>query len=179
MSRRAKSKTQLLDRPWLIQTGVVYPEPEPDCTFIKSVSWNYMGSSEFEFGALPKSAKEMCKRMGDYAIVDDESLKNRLGHTLHIYLPMSVGDNNSHDTLAEYLTYLVDLKDMNLLTKERHEFDMAFKEELCGLSDLHLSHMVWWDIDNHIVFSYDGEFMKQIRTLLKRSEKALKESGNW
>jgi hypothetical protein len=56
--------SQTLRKPYLIQRANIVKPLSPKnqagkVTLSKSVSFDYMGSSEFEFGALPKSLKRL------------------------------------------------------------------------------------------------------------------------
>lgn len=126
-----------------------------------AVSFEYMGSAEFEFGAVPAAFREFranhdkvkVSKVGE--IVDDQ------GRTLRVYHYLSDED------FAIYVGHLKDLRKDKLRTKEVTYFGpcVHYKPK----TDF------WWDIVNNVIWSFDKEFMKRLDSHMQESFKILKD----
>jgi hypothetical protein len=148
--------------PYLIQRGTIN-WPLVHDRLSKAVSFDYMGSAEFEFGALPESLREMQKRIDSVSltveprIMDGESTLR----VLHTFTP---------DEYEEYLGYLLKLREGHIQTKE----DPRFQKDH-SLRSKRLCCDFWWDIDNHVMWSFDKNFMKRLPDVLVASWKYMNE----
>lgn len=133
-------------QPWLIQTGKLKNtqgilNPSVD----DSIQFEYMGSAEFEFGALPKSLKRICKNLDSY-IISKLSTKAFNGCSfMLIHNPSRV----SLEDVQEFVDNQIGKNPARL--KERSEI----KEAVTGKGSfgdrrLEAREMkdIWWDIDN-------------------------------
>lgn len=129
--------------------------------FSEAVSLDYMGSAEFEFGALPKSLRAMSEH----------------GCTLYTVPAITEGDVSlkvlctfDDAGLAEYTKYLQRMRNEKLgrlNTKESVQFDPAHRRY--SNTDL------WWDIDNNVMWSFDKAFMNSLHVNLAASLKYMNE----
>lgn len=117
----------------------------------KAVNLDYMGAAEFEFGALPKSF------MAIEARVDAATLRIVPEIRQH-ESPLRVFSTMSDDEWSEYLSELLKLRAGALRTKENARFTESEVDNTpsYGHADF------WWDIGNHVMFSFDKVFMKRI-----------------
>jgi len=152
---------------WLIQTGKFRNIQKDDITGLDSlISWNYMGSAEFEFGALPESLHRIVAQYKQYEFVEIKGIKNKNNDTLRLYC--KIEDKASAILAAKHLS----------------KNDYGYKE-FCGLhsyltrngNNEFVTGNFWWDIENDffIVFGDDKQNMTEI-ALNKLKEKWLKEN---
>ena len=139
---------------YLIQKGNVKNSETDDSGIDSHVSWTYMGSSEFEWGALPTSLRSMKRST---MITDTITIK---GKEIFVFLPDNV-------EISELQTNLEKLSDDDLRLQEYNSFHRYFGDE--ELSDR--IEDVWWDIGNNIMFSFNEEFMKKLPTYIENSMK--------
>jgi len=125
--------------PYLIQRGeIVDREYKEGIDSI--ISFDYMGSSEFEWGALPESLKRIRAKIDTYD-----------------YLSMYVGDKiitvfcnfkgKVSATVQEIATYLRKLANDDFRLKELS----YFPEYIKGIDEFKPINF-WWDIDNDIMW---------------------------
>ena len=115
----------------------------------KSIDCDYMGSAEFEFGAIPKAYRAIRDDFLNYrqskieAIMENDAVL-RLFH------------NFNDEDLAKYTKYLLQMRgdQYALQTKENVGFDPN--------SYYYKRTDFWWDIENHVMWSFDKEFMKRL-----------------
>jgi hypothetical protein len=156
--------SQTLRKPYLIQRANIVKPLSPKnqagkVTLSKSVSFDYMGSSEFEFGALPKSLKRL------HAAYKEKGLKTRLLNNI------TEGDSQlrvvsalSNEEFETYAEYLVELRYKNPRLKESSYFGHDHTKEY-----RYLSADFWWDIENDVMFSFNKEYMNRLQLHLSAS----------
>lgn len=120
------------------------------------VDCDYMGSSEFEWGALPKSLKEIREDIQDYVyqeiMVNDKKItlfaNKKYADWIHRRVLPQLAAGNMR--LKEFSGF-----DMQFMTGER--YDRARKR-----------YNFWWDIDNHYMFWVENnpEFTKRFKKLI-------------
>lgn len=143
-------------QPWLIQRAqTLSPLADPaQATLSKSLQLDYMGSAEFEFGALPSSLRafranwDNCKQRLVKGITEVDS-------------PLRVFSFLSDEDFPEYEGYL------NLLRKDKIRL-----KEVSGFSpDYYLNEKTnfWWDLDNNVMFSFKKDYMKKLPQYLQNS----------
>ena len=151
-------------QPYLIQRATInHPLAAHETKLSDSVNFDYMGSAEFEFGALPKSLRRLQEMKGALTqrkvdrIVDGE-------RSLRIVSALTDAE------FEEYVGYLVQLrtgKPTSIRTKEMTYFDIAlmsrFAERRNPATDF------WWDIQNNVMFSFDKLFMNRLVAHLEAS----------
>lgn len=120
----------------------------------KILSFDYMGSAEFEFGALGKSLKEIRKHIDDYEFFDVTFGDKRVD----VFAPKA-----NKEVVIEYLKGLVSDK------YHLKEF-IGFRDWIqnMGRVDKFFNENCWWDIENHYFFwKMDSHFLSQFRKLIK------------
>jgi len=127
---------------WLIQRGTVqYREGSKGIDSL--VRFDYMGSAEFEWGALPKSLKRIREELNDYTYLDIP-IKERV---------VTVFCKNSQK--SEMKQYLTDLAERKFRLKEF----AAFNEFVNDSGYFKDRFNFWWDIENDLMFwKKDNEF---------------------
>ncbi len=99
------------------------------------IRFDYMGSAEFEFGALPESLKIIRDNIGDY-VYQEISLKNKIITVFY--------NKKFKNDIVEFLTKLSENK---FTLKEWPDFDSYIYDK----KD-YLNTNFWWDIENHLMF---------------------------
>ena len=122
----------------------------------KILSYAYMGSAEFEFGALGESLNRIRPQLEDY-MYSRFTLNEKSISVFHHkgFMP------------DELLTYLTDLSQGNLgRLKEYSDFDnYIYPDEKYGYRG---NTDFWWDICNDIMFwKQDNIFEKNFKELIK------------
>lgn len=117
----------------------------------KILSFHYMGGSEFEFGALPKSLKNIRADIENYKY--SEHLLGGKKFTLF-------SNNEIRDDFDEWL---VMLKENKIRLKESSFFDYAFSEDSSSFLDTDF----WWSLDDDFMFwvsneKFESDFKKLI-----------------
>ena len=119
---------------------------------------NYMGSAEYEFGALPKSFKRIIKQLNTYTTTK-LNLKDFKDRSLRLYHPEGFNTD-------EYLKYLNGIIDHSVMLKE----NIKLKTIVTGINeynpqrpiDWEYESDIFWDIENDVWFTFDKIKMKQI-----------------
>ena len=124
----------------LIQRGEVMtpPLPESPTKLSEFVRLDYMGAAEFEWGALPKSNKEMASHLSEYE-VHNSGLRHFDGRMLYILCkPEQKGD------VAAFLYKEYSGERNRSLHEPAHIY-----ESLVRSTHYQTKTSFWWDIDNH------------------------------
>lgn len=116
------------------------------------VKLDYMGSAEFEFGALPASLCEITSKLEKYQLFSTP-IKNADGETLFAFcLP------ENEQELQGILLVLRDPRQRQFYLKEQPRLDRSIstlrKDKAYGYIDL------WWDIGNHWMVGFGKNRMK-------------------
>ena len=146
--------------PYLIQRAEIQtPLAEPNTRLSQAVSFEYMGSAEFEFGALPNSFRAIEALAADWKcrlvpeITED-------GSPLRVYSAFTA------EEFDEYVAFLKRLRDPNgrCYLKEASHFDEGHRQRW-----KYSRTNFWWDIDNHAMFSFHKEFMNRLLSYVAAS----------
>ena len=157
----------MIKNAWLIQTGEIQ-KPYNNYKGKKlseAVDLEYRGSSEFEFGALPKSLRALQankdKIQFDKVEFENEVYKGHdLSGTVRILHTFGKEEFNLY-----ILNSLFPMFRDKLQLKERSEFGYSSVRYDGRLSKVDF----WWDIENHVMWSFDKMFMKRILDHLEAS----------
>lgn len=114
------------------------------------LSFDYMGSSEFEWGALPKSLGKIRDSIDDYTYLD-VPIKDKI---------VTVFCKNSQK--SEVKQYLTELAENKWNLKEFSDFDHYINPKFMeSRTDF------WWDISNHLMFwRKNNEFESKFKTII-------------
>lgn len=107
------------------------------------INLDYMGSSEFEWGAIPKSLGNIRSRINEYTYLD-VPLDNKV-------ISVFCKDNQK----SEVKTYLKELSENKVQLKEHSDFNTYInpsKYEINWQDKRGHKTDFWWDIDNDIMF---------------------------
>lgn len=152
---------------WLVQrAGIPTPLAPADSTLTKSLELEYMGSTEFEFGALPKSLRRLrsAHEQGNMVV--------RLVHDIRQgESPLRVLSAFDDTAFADYTKELHRLRYNNPITKENTYFQFDLQKRYPGFSP---TAEFWWDISNDAMWSFDKRYMNRLVSYLENSFKALK-----
>lgn len=108
------------------------------------LSFDYMGSAEFEFGAIGKTWS-FIKENGAHYSHRVHRMEN--GHRLYFYMP-------THWDEKEVIAFMKECTERRFNTKERTDFDYAFKDYITGTTNVWLN-VNWgdrglpWFVSNH------------------------------
>ena len=150
--------------PYLVQRGEIRRPVAKNCRFSEAVELDYMGSAEFEFGALPKSLRELQTRVVDIKLtVDNRITENESSlRVLHTFSP---------EEFEEYFKFLLRMRGNDLRLKEATWFEAGRAPSRHTVCDL------WWDIQNHVMWSFDKVFMNRLSDHLVESWKYMDENA--
>ena len=135
---------------WLIQRGK-FENREYKNGIDSILSFDYMGSSEFEFGALPKSLGNIRNKLNEYTYLD---------------IPMqdkviTVFCKDSQK--CEVKQYLTELSENKMRLKEFSAFDSYIKNSGFFKDKFDF----WWDIENNLMFwKKNSEFENKFKTII-------------
>ena len=157
---------------WLVQSGGFKNNIEKITGRNSIIELNYMGSSEFEFGALPKSTQRMLTNIEFYDVFSFPQYSNDKDEELMVYAPTM---------FIEHISKIV-----NDLACGKLNNDL---KEKCNLSDYIRGKEksydyadFWWDIENDF-YVFFGEDKKKL--ILEAQDAMRKRSidqvdiGNW
>ena len=161
-----------MNTPWLIQRAKINKPLAPPATKLSdAVRFDYMGSAEFEFGALPESLRRIEKRFESSTICLIDWLTED-SKPLRVFSPFNDGEYN------EYVDFLDRLRSSPLgfvRLKERSEFSLAERSSAFEKGDTSYLSNFWWDITNDVMFSFHKEFMNRLPEYLHASFKYMNE----
>lgn len=138
----------MIRTPYLIQRAEIY-HPLREGRLSEAVDLDYMGAAEFEFGALPKSLRALQARVDSISMTTEPRIQEgekclRILHTFN------------SDEYEEYLGHLLELRADKRRTKETTRFSANYPHGEYSRTDF------WWDIDNHVMWSFDKVFMNRL-----------------
>lgn len=149
--------------PYLVQRAFILEQKKHKNSDLVSdaIGLDYMGSAEFEFGAVRNSIVIMS--MLDFLYksykLEDSELLSPNQDPLYVYGPFF-----KQDSLNNYKKYLLDIKANKIRLKERAIFDNH------SLSIYSNPPNLWWDLTNNIIWSYNKHIIKKrIHMLIRNS----------
>jgi len=141
---------------YLIQRGTVkrpLPGPQDAVRLSQAVSLDYMGSAEFEWGALPESFR----RMVSHPMTFDMRVVSSITDTRDgVVRPLKVWSCMQDDEFALYEIELIKLREGQVHTKEYTMFSKYHIKSKYDKTDF------WWDIQNDTMFGFDQDFMDMV-----------------
>lgn len=126
----------------------------------KAVRFDYMGSAEFEFGAIPAAFREVRDNYPSYradtvpSIMEGESM-------LRVFHGLSAAD------FPLYVRFLEALRDSEHSIQTKEAVGLDPKSFANTRTDF------WWDINNNVMFSFDKYFMRRLPAHLETSFKLI------
>lgn len=148
-------------RPYLIQTGKIKPITKPAIVGIDSlVDLHYMGSAEFEFGALPQSLHRVVNHLDTYEIVKTGIVNFENAQLFLICKPTDA------EELTAILLTLRDEKPYRLKENIGLDANLSGKEK----ADSYWFFDFWWDVENDYFFVVGKENAKKVMIALRALE---------
>ena len=166
-----------MNKPWLIQRANFKDEGVGSIDDV--LSFDYMGSAEFEFGALPKSLKRMTKNIDTYQLESVDSIVSGVsGKALYVLLPERTQLQDAVDVLSQIASNGIQLKEssnMDLIVKGRDFLGDELNTGSWCFCD------VWWDIDNDIMWAFGADEISRVLNaiLTTRDNKKKEKSEGW
>jgi len=143
--------------PYLVQRGTFKKENYGTNKLAELINFDYMGSAEFEFGALWYSLERILQKLDEYTILKVKEVKDIKGNTMLVF-----GNKNKVKELIEVAKGLA--QDTYIL-KEYSGINSYIK------GDRWIRDNFWWDINNDFfIFFEEGK-----ETLIKKALKNQKE----
>jgi hemerythrin superfamily protein len=142
----------MIKKPYLIQRGTI-KRPLGDfrnARISHAVDMDYMGSSEFEFGAMAKSLRAMEATIDKANLTVTTEIKDMNDRGLRVFHFFD------QDELTQYMGYLLQLRDDKIRLKENSAFAAGKVPSYMEKIDF------WWDIENQVIWSFDKQFMDHI-----------------
>lgn len=142
--------------PYLIQRAEILRPLKPTSTRVsEAVDLDYMGSSEFEFGATARSLRAMqaAPELHRHLIPDilDGDRQLRV---------VSIYDDQE---MLKYIEHLKAMREDRIHLKETSRFAANYTQGRYLRADF------WWDIENHVMWSFDKMFMNRLCDHLRAS----------
>lgn len=123
------------------------------------INLDYMGSSEFEWGALPDSLKKIRENINNYTYLD-VPIKDKV---ITVFC--------TNEQKSEVKKYLNKLANREMTLKEYSDFNQYInpsKFDLEWQKKRKHSTDFWWDIDNNLMFwKKDNEFETKFKNIIK------------
>jgi len=139
--------------PYLIQRAKWRNQVAEDRKGIdRIISFDYMGSSEFEWGSLPKSLSRIRENLDNYEVTITEmysifSNKYQITHILDAVTKLKLG--------------LIKTKEFTSIKEG------IYPDSTLSRYDVDFGFRIWWDIENDFfIFSHKGFTRKEIKNKL-------------
>jgi len=134
---------------------------------------DYMGSAEFEFGALPTSLKRMTTSVDSLEVAEVCGVKLRDGRGLFMLtLPGCAGVQKFLRLMAE---------DRRFMTKERtHMLEVVTGKDFLGKDVTPRSYCwvdAWWDIDNDVMWCFGKSLAEALLEAVRATRDKKKVAG--
>lgn len=154
--------------PNLIQRGTVASNLRPaNVRLSEAVDFDYMGSAEFEFGALPKSFRRIEANADSFVMRKvPEITKGTADLRVWSYL--------SDEEFEEYKTYLIRLRYPTPKTEIRTKETTRFNADYHAYNPIFETNF-WWDVDNDVMFGFKKNFMNRVGDYVASSLKYMNE----
>jgi hypothetical protein len=142
---------------YLIQRGTIKNQ-ELKIGIDSIIEFDYMGASEYEWGALPNSLKRIRNHINEYTYLDVPLF----GKCVSVFC--------NNEQKAEVMEYLKELANGEMHTKLGSYFDQYIKPSKYGLEwqrEYPLKTNFWWDIENNLMFwGKNPEFELKFKSLI-------------
>jgi hypothetical protein len=141
-----------MKQPYFIQRGTINRHIlNKNIGLDDAVTLDYMGSAEFEYGALPESLIRISKAKDNWIV-------RKIPEILHGESPLLIWSALSDEDFIKYGQYLIELRkpDSRIRTFEYTEFEESSPILKYFSSDF------WWDIKNDTMFAFNEVFMMNL-----------------
>lgn len=125
----------------------------------------YMGSAEFEFGALPASLLRICHHLDEYhSFTANEITQAKTESSLRILCK----DNQ----LSEIIKAILQISEAPHVREPHVKESLYFYENRFAPDKDKYGHVdLWWDIDNDFFFTFGKVTMKKLQVALINTRK--------
>ena len=138
-----------MNKPYLIQRAK-FNDNSGKTGIDKILSFDYMGSAEFEFGSLPESLKRIRENINQYM------------YSLYFINDKAITIFCKKSELSEILNTLEKLAKKEIRLKEWIDFSEFINDDPNQNTDF------WWDIDNDFMFWKENkQFEEKFKQLIK------------
>jgi hypothetical protein len=145
--------------PYLIQRADLLEKIAPPTERLtNAVKFDYMGSAEFEYGALPQSLRRIEEQF-------DKFVQRRVPEIVcePYDVAVRVWSYLSDEEFEVYKQHLLALRNDEIRTKEITRFAKDYKPRGSYKTNF------WWDIQNDVMWSFDKVFSNRLRDYLSAS----------
>jgi hypothetical protein len=144
--------------PYLIQRMIRHRDVPKNPSLDELYLMDYMGSSEFEWGALPKSLKQFTKNFDKLELL---RMKKLADYENKMLVLIGLPENTK-----EYKQYIPDLLEDRIHLKEWINLKSAIKGMIYSNRQYDETRhpSAWWDIQNNIMIVFS---IKRAKNLLK------------
>ena len=136
-------------------------------TLSQAVSMDYMGSAEFEYGALPKSFRRIEAQFLLYKKITVKEVTACLGDSDRTFTLRLFANFDTPDDEVIYVRELLETLRGQRRLKESLRIEMD-KSGVVVLDPQTYADF-WWDIRNDVFFSFDKQFMSRLPEHLQAS----------
>ena len=160
----------MIHQPYLIQRArIVTPLAPEDSRLSKAVEFEYMGSAEFEFGALPQSFRRIEAQADAWKkrVVDDIKCPDTT--SLRVYSALT------DEEFAQYVAYLNQLRWPEKFGRAHLKESSHFEESYRPYNKWSATDF-WWDLDNDTMFGFHKAFMQRLPYYVASSLKYMNEA---
>jgi len=174
-----------MQKPYLIQRGKIKEDLNETQKLSEAINFDYMGSAEFEFGAIPRAFRFLKKNSSNLRRLKT-NINGKNLCVIHIF--------TSEDDLKTYLEYIhqLSLASKDIRLKERPQFSCHFekmenekdrdpirvriaKSKNERLKQNQKNTTFLWDIENGVIWFFDNNLASLIVDILSNSFKAVKD----
>jgi|SRR3972149_8815663 len=153
-----------MKNPWLIQRLKLRPGVENPQGIDALYACDYMGSAEFEWGALPRSLREITGELQNFVITEVTPAVTSKD-SLHLY---AICHKDQVEDLMKFVPELI-------TGKTRLKESAYLRQALLGIDQLY-NFDAWWDIDNNwMLVLGENNANKTMLALTNLKERWLKE----
>lgn len=148
---------------YLVQRGKFKGTTETEIKGIDSlIQFDYMGSAEFEFGALPASLRRIIKNITEYEFSYVDGITDSKGNLMTIF-----HDKRFVDDVKINAMYLFENK---LRLKERCDIQEYAK----GINSCYGNNNFWWDIENDFMICFGEKNSNSLKIAIEKLEEKWK-----
>lgn len=141
----------MIKTPYLIQRGKIkLPLVDAGERVFTAVNLEYMGSAEYEFGALPKSLLRFKSFLTEENIRTLDNIQED-GNSLKVISILNDAD------FAEYASHLEKLRSRKTSYQYHTKEASRFNEDYKSIGGSPKTDF-WWDIENDVMFTFNAEF---------------------
>jgi len=142
-----------MKKPYLVQRMKLKANIDLESGIDGNFSMDYMGSSEFEWGALPASLKRVCKNIKAYEIFSINDIKDYRGFPLCLVCTKE----NATEYEAVLRVWAKASDEYGFGLKELMKFTEAISGKSFSGKPIESSYNkidAWWDIENDVFFAF-------------------------